>query len=96
LSRCVVIMGNDVRFGSLAALLSHISSMPAFGRKADVNRAHFDANQWAPFLSLFSATVPKCHFFRLRFQCCKYAGEQAETKYVIICMHSYFYSFQYQ
>ena len=33
--------------------------MSALGRIADVNLARFDENQWAPFLLLLSATVPR-------------------------------------
>ncbi len=36
-----------VHFGSLADLFADSSLMAAFAWKADVNRAHFDANQWA-------------------------------------------------
>ena len=46
------------RFGSLATLQNSTILTAACGRIADVNRAHFDENQWAPFLSLLSATVP--------------------------------------
>jgi hypothetical protein len=48
----------DVRLGYLAALFRHSRLMAALEWKADVNRTHFDENQWAPFLSLLSATVP--------------------------------------
>ncbi len=34
-----------------------IVELPLCTPKADVNRAHFDANQWATFLSLLSVIV---------------------------------------